>query len=200
VSHGTPRAAEEEVVMNPLVYLLPLVCVPIVVALAWMAGRPLPEETSANPGERIEDLLPLHTQHFPQLKQSLASTDERYISPKVSKDRERMWREERAKIVEGFLVGLAGDFGRVMRLGRLVDALNSNAARPDGMERFWLAVRFRLHYRILSLWISGGGAIAIGDLRGLTESVGSLSALVEAGMSHLEIEDKETEMPPDFNA
>jgi hypothetical protein len=200
VSHGRPHAAKEDLAMNPVVYLLPLVCVPILIGLAWMAKSPLPQEISADPGEKIEDLFPLHTQHFPQLKQSLASTDEGYLRPKLSKDRERLWREERAKILESFLDGLAGDFGRVMRLGRLVDSLSSNAAKPDGIERFWLALRFRLQYRILSLWISGGGAVEIGQLRGLTESVGSLAAMVEADMPQLETGDDETEMPQDFNA
>jgi hypothetical protein len=172
--------------MNSQAYVVVLVCLPAIVAAGWAAWAPLPEESSADPADKIEDLLPLHTQHFPQLKQSLDSTDKQYIGSKLSGEMERVWREERVKILDGYLDGLASDFGRVVRLGRAVESLTPDSARGDELERRMLAMRFRLHYRILSVRILGGGAAAVWQLGRLTGSVGSLSALTEAAMLRLE--------------
>jgi hypothetical protein len=173
--------------MNPLVGFFVLGCVSFLAVLCWIAMWPLAEERSADAGDQIEDLLPLHTQDFPQLKHSLDTTDKRYIRPKLSKEMERAWRQERSKILKSFVDGLARDFGHMMRLGRLVDSMALNPVKDDGTDRFWLALRFRLHFRILSLRISKDGDVAIWQLRQLTASVESLSALAEASMVRLEI-------------
>lgn len=184
--------------MNPLLGLFALGCVCFLAGLCWMGGRPLAEESSAEPGDKIEDLLPLHTQHFPQLKHSLDSTDKQYISRKVSRELERSWRDERGRILKSFVEGLARDFGRVVRLGRVVDLISPGAPKAEGTQRFWLALRFRLHFRILSLWISGDGRIVIWQVRRLTAVVGSLSAMAEAGMLRRETIE-EDEVPSSFN-
>jgi len=172
--------------MNPVVYFLLSPCVLGLIALAWMAVAPLREEDSEDRSDRIEDLAPLHTQHFPQLKQSLDSADEQYISPKLSRDEEQMWKEEREGILRSYLAGLAGDFGRAMRMGHLVDLLNPSTAKSNVFQRIRLAMHFRLHYRFLTLWISCGGPMQMEHFRRLTESVGNLSALIEARMRNVE--------------
>ncbi|MGA8220697.1 MAG: hypothetical protein WB780_03515 [Candidatus Acidiferrales bacterium] len=184
--------------MNPLLGLLGMGCALFLAALCLMAVWPLPEETAAEPGDKIEDLLPLHTQHFPQLKHALDSTDKRYISRKVSSELQRSWRDERGKILKSFVEGLARDFGRVVRLGRVVDLISPGAPKADGTERFWLALRFRLHFRILSRWVSGDGRIVIWQVQRLTAVVGSLSAMAEAGMLRRETIE-EDEVPSSFN-
>jgi hypothetical protein len=180
--------------MNSQAYLLVFVCLPAVLALGWAVSRPLPEESSADPAEKIEDLLPLHTQHFPQLKQSLASTDKLYVCRKLSKQKIRLWHDERLKILDGYLDGLASDFGRMVRLGCVVESLTSDSARFDEVRRRNLAMCFRLHYRILSLRILGGGAAAVWQLGHMTASVESLSALAEAAMLRLEHKAEEAEL------
>jgi hypothetical protein len=185
--------------MNPLVSLLALLGVCFLVALCWMARWPLPEESSPDADEKIEDLLPLHTQHFPQLKHSLDSTDKRYIGSKLSREMECLWREERRKILKSFVEGLARDFGRVIRLGRVVDSIAVNSAKPDGRTRSWVAMQFRLHFRILSLWIFRDGPLVIWQLRRLTAAVGSLSALAEAAMMRVEPVEEEDGVPTSFN-
>ena len=186
--------------MNPLVYLLLSSCVLALIAMAWIAVAPLEEEESEDRSSRIEDLVPLHTQHFPQLKQSLDSADKQYISSKLSRDQEQMWKEERDGILRIYLSGLAGDFGRVMRMGRLVDQLNPSSAKSSVFQRTRLATHFRLRYRILALWISCGGPMRMEHVRRLTESVGNLSALIEALMPNVEFGEKEAETPRNLNA
>src|SRR5208282_3617945 len=118
----------------------------------------------------------------------------KYLHPKLSKEMERSWREERSRILKSFVEGLARDFGHVMRLGRVVDAIAPRAAKRNGMGRTWLALRFRLHFRVLSLWISTDGPVAIWQLGRLTASVGSLSALAEAAMTRLETSEEGPEL------
>jgi hypothetical protein len=79
--------------------------------LGWAALKPLPEEMAGRRQDRIEDLLALHAQHFPQLRQTLATLDADYVRRKSSGEMEWHLREERRCIVERFLSGLAEDFG-----------------------------------------------------------------------------------------
>lgn len=66
--------------------LLGLVCA------SWI---PLREERIFRPSENIELPFPLHTQHFPQLKHSLDSSDAQYVSRRGSKELQNGWRAER---------------------------------------------------------------------------------------------------------
>ena len=43
------------------------------VKLGWGALRPLPQEIPGRHQDRMEDLLALHAQHFPQLRQALSN-------------------------------------------------------------------------------------------------------------------------------
>ena len=176
--------------------LIPL----ILFGVAWIFGWPLAEETSPHPGETNEDLFPLHTRHFPQLRQSLDSADARYIHRRVSKELERSWRAERKQILRDYLAGLAGDFARVGRLAGMVDSLSPEMSKRNLVERYWLAMHFRFLYRSISVCMSAGGPGVLRQLARLTAYVGSLSALEEANMERLEIFSGEEEVRPNFNA
>lgn len=172
--------------MNVVVLSIACVTLLILAALVWLAGKPLSEETSLRFGSRIEDLVPLHTQHFPQLRQALESADNRFVRQKVHSRFLRAWQAERRQILRSFLRGLAEDFARLTRLAQIVTSLNPRFSRRRELERVWLSLRFRLAYRIVVIWISVGGAGSARQLRYLTELVGSLSARAEAGMIRLE--------------
>src|SRR5580698_4908001 len=75
--------------------------------LGWAALKPLPEEMSGRRQDRMEDLLALHAQHFPQLRQALTTLDDDYVRRKASGEMERHVYEERRLIVASFLAGLA---------------------------------------------------------------------------------------------
>jgi hypothetical protein len=172
----------------------------IVLGVAWIFGRPLAEEASLIASEAIEALLPLHTLHFPQLRQSLDSADARYIRRKVSTEVERLWSAERKQIVRDYLTGLAGDFARVSQLAGIVDSLSSRISRRNEVERYWLALRFRFLYRVISVCMSAGSPSVLRQIACLTAYVGSLSALEEAAMERLELLTAEEEVQSNFNA
>lgn len=186
--------------MSLLVALFAIGSVLLLVALGWLITRPLPRETALELGNNIEDLLPLHTHHFPQLRQSLASADSQYVRRKASKEIERQWRAERRRILQSFLAGLADDFARLDRLARIVAALSPQFSRREELERIWLSLRFRLNYRIVSTMIFAWGIGSMRQLTVLSNLVGNLSAQAEAAMRRLEIAPPPHRMGAGFNA
>jgi hypothetical protein len=176
--------------------LIPL----ILLGLAWILGSPLEQEISLHPVGTIEDLLPLHSRHFPQLRQSLDPGDAHYIRRRVSQEVERFWCDARRQIVRDYLTGLAGDYARVLQLARIVDSLSPNLLKRTLVKRYWLALRFRFLYRAISVCMTGGGPAALPWIARLTDYVGSLSALEESAMGRLERLGDEGEAHANFNA
>jgi hypothetical protein len=172
--------------MSIVVLLITFATLILMGALVWLVSKRLPEENSLSLESKIEDLVPLHTQHFPQLRQALESADSRYVRQNATASLHRAWREERRQILRSFLAGLAEDFARLDRLSRIVASLTPHFSRRDELERIWLSLRFRLTYRIVSMRISAGGAASARELSYLASLVGSLSAHAEAGMIQME--------------
>jgi hypothetical protein len=173
--------------MSLPVVIFAVVSASIFALLIRLLSKPLPEETSLGASKKIEELLPLHTQHFPQVRQSLASADGRYIQRKVSKEALREWNEERRRILQDFLIGLAQDFARLDQLSRIVASLSPRFSRREEAEWIWLSLRFRANYRIVAMRIAAGYPGSMRGLVRLTELVGNLSARAEAAMARLEI-------------
>jgi hypothetical protein len=155
----------------------------VVFAVACASWIPLREERSLEPGERIELLFPLHTQHFPQLKHSLDSSDAQYVSRRGSKELQNGWRAERRRILKDYIRGLGGDFARVMQLRRMLKS-QSWVPLPTG-RLGWsrLALRFRLRYRVVSFCVSARGTCTLRQLAGLSTCVGSMGALAEMAVA-----------------
>jgi hypothetical protein len=173
--------------MSLVVVIFTALTLAITVMLVWLVGKRLPEESSLGLDSKIEDLVPLHTQHFPQLRQALDSTDSRYMKQKATGELRRQWREDRRRILRGFLTGLAEDFAKLDRLARTVASLSPKISRREELGRIWLNLRFRLNYRIVWIWLSTGGMGPVGRLSYLTSLLGDLSARAEAAMTRLEI-------------
>lgn len=154
--------------------------------LVWAALKPLPEEMAGRHQDRMEDLLAMHARHFPQLRQALATLDADYMRRKASGEIERHLHEERRRIVQSFLSGLAEDFGRLERLMRVVREMSPAEPWIHPFERTGRRLRFRVNYRIASLQIHSARAQARNRLARLTELVGNLSVQIEAGMARFD--------------
>jgi len=172
--------------MNTLLLLGAGAAVGILLGLGRQVSKPLAEERSARLINNIEDLLPLHSQHLPQLRQSLASADTRYLRRRTSDEVEHIWREERRQIVARFLKGVAADFARIERLAIVVDSLAPEPSKRDEAFRAWIRFRFRILYRAASRWIAAGMPLSTGPLVHLTNLVANLSAYAENAMNQLE--------------
>src|ERR1700689_5773183 len=123
--------------MNTLLLLCAGAAVGLLFGLCRQVSKPLAEEKSARLINNIEDLLPLHSQHLPQLRQSLSSTDTRYVRRRTSDEIERMWREERRQVVARFLSGVAADFARIERLPLGVASLAPESSKREEGFRAW---------------------------------------------------------------
>ncbi len=178
------------------IFLMPL----ILFGVVWVLGKPLTAETSLDPGDTIEDLLPLHTQYYPQLRWSLDSADARYVRRRVSKEAERSWSAERRQIVRDYLTGLEGDFARLLHLAGIVDSLSPRVSKRTRLQRTWLALRFRILYRATLVCMSAGSPGVLRQAARLTGYVGNLSALEEAAMARLEIMSSGEEVHSNFSA
>jgi hypothetical protein len=164
--------------------------------LMWVLLKPLPEEIGERGGERMEDLLALHAQHFPQLRQALANLDDDYLRRKASGEIERNMHAERKRIVGGFLAGLAEDFGRLERLKSVVQEMSPAEPWIQQIGRTGSRFQFRVNYRIASLQIRSERLQSTNRLARLTELVGNLSEQVEVGMARLVLpaRDQSTQM------
>ena len=154
--------------------------------LGWAALKPLPEELGGRHQDRMEDLVALHAQHFPQLRQALATLDADYVRRKMSGEIERHLHQERRRVVETFLSGLAADFGRLERLLRVVREMSPAEPWIHQFQRAGRRFRFRVNYRIASLQIQSARLQSTNRLARLTELVGNLSVQIEAGMTRLD--------------
>ena len=159
----------------------------LLVLLLWLLreradARRLPEGASKLP---IEDLLPLHCRHFPQVRQALSPADREYLRERASPKIRRQWRAERREVTMQFLAGLHEDFLRLERLGRMVAALAPQVSRKHEFDRVWLGLRFRVLYRVVRLELAAG-SISLPQLERLTRLIGSLAAQIEKAMATLE--------------
>jgi hypothetical protein len=173
--------------VNTFLLLGAVISAGLAIGLGYLLSKPLPEEISTGFETKPENLLPLHSQHLPQLRQSLASNDSRYVRLNTSEEVEHMWREERRQIVARFLRGVATDFARTEQFAKVVASLTPNPSRRNEAFRAWLRFRFRASYRLLSGWIAAGKPPSIGPLIHLTNLVANLSACAESAMEQLEL-------------
>jgi|GEM_PF-1233808 hypothetical protein len=154
--------------------------------LGWAALKPLPEEMSGRRQDRMEDLLALHAQHFPQLRQVLAALDADYVRRRASGEVERHLHQERQRVAQSFLSGLAEDFGRLERLLGVVREMSPAEPWIHQFQRAERRFRFRVNYRIASLQIQSARLQSTNRLARLTELVGNLSVQIEASMARLD--------------
>jgi hypothetical protein len=160
----------------------------LLIGIVWLVAVPLPRENSAEAAKlHIEDLVPRHSQHFPQLRQSLQRADHQYVRQRASKEAERRWLEDRRKVLRAFLEGLGEDFARLDQLATLIAAHSANVSRKEEFLRLWLSMRFRFNYRMVAMSISTGRIGSTRELVRLTELVGSLSARTETMMARLDV-------------
>lgn len=156
----------------------------VLLALVCASWIPLREERSLRPSENIELLFPLHTQHFPQLKHSLDSSDAEYVSRRGSKELQNGWRAERRRILKDYIHGLGGDFARVMMLRRFLKSQPRTLLPADRFGWSRLALRFRLHYRAVSFCAFVRAACTLRQLARLSACVGSLAALAGTAVAN----------------
>ena len=159
-----------------------LVCVVFLSRIIQELRKPLDAERETDASRQIEDLWPLHAQHFPQFRQTLIAIQQRDGGLKATHQAEQEWQEQRRNVLAVFLRGLAEDFAR---LGQIVKILKNVAPLTAVQQRDMTScqTQFRINYRIASVLIAGRWLDPTKRLSRLTEILANISALVETNMS-----------------
>lgn len=155
--------------------------------LFWLLLPLALEKKSAKNGcpQKLEKLGPLHSQHFPQIRQVLSTSDDSFLRPRISAQARGAWQAERRRVLRNYLSGLREDFDQLDCMARTVAALSPRVNRAQETERFWLSVQFRMLYRIAAVRVAAG-SVSLPQVERLTQLVGGLAAQIEAGMAALE--------------
>jgi hypothetical protein len=148
------------------------------IVLAWYLAKPLSEELSQPSEKESRELFSRHAQHFPQLRQSIASANACFVRRRASPEMKRIWREESRQIMQEYLTGLATDFARLESAARVVAPLRLHSSRREDWAVTWLAIRFRANYRVVWIGVLIGGRVSIHRIGHLTQLIGALGALV----------------------
>jgi hypothetical protein len=168
----------------PAHFLLLAAVVALLGALFWAlrgtprAARPLPPLAS------LEELGPNHCRHFAQIQRALAPEDWEFVRRRASRAIQRRIRADRKRVARLYLRGLREDFSRLNRLARIVASLSPRVERRQEWERLELFCRFESLYLLVSLNLQMGGRAA-GELRRLTDVVGSFASQMETATSAL---------------
>jgi len=152
----------------------------------WEWGKPLRAELEIDPSRQIEYLWPSHTQHFPQLKQSLAAVKGRDARARASRQTKQEWREWRGGFWQGFMSGLAEDFARLGQVVQILEEVSPlTPLQRTGMD--FSRMQFRMNYRLAEFLIARRGIDPMKRICRLTEILGNMSAQVETSVlpSHL---------------
>ena len=186
--------------MTPEVYFFAGIAVAILVPMFSLLRQPASKSVQKELRGKvaIEELLPLHCRHFPQIRQALSQRDDEFLRGRISRVELKKWRDERRNVLRQFLLGLGEDFVRLDRLAKTVAALSPEVSRAQEAERVWLSLRFRILYRLVGLRLFAGWP-SLPQLARLTEMVGSFAARVEAAMAALE-KTSASKLRADFSA
>lgn len=164
-------------IIRSMTFLFSIVLLAFLVVLAWILAQRLPEEWSPSTKKEIRGMFPQHAQHFPQLRQSLASADRRYVQRKAPGQLKRIWRQERQQVLQAYLAGLAMDFARLERFTHVDSPFHQHFSGLGNWRLAWLAFRFRANYRVAWIALSTARLGSTRQIAHLTELVGDLSSM-----------------------
>ncbi len=176
------------------------IAVALLLLMLWAARERRGSQRSpqAALGPPLEEMFPLHSRYFPQIRQALSRGDEEYLRQRGAPKIVRRARAERCRVARQFLAGLEEDFSRLDRLGRTVAALSPEVNRKQEAERAWLWLRFWILCRLVSVSLRTG-RVSIPRMAHLTQLVGSLAAEIETAMARLEVASGK-QLGPSLNA
>ncbi|HLW82196.1 MAG TPA: hypothetical protein VKS20_09160 [Candidatus Acidoferrales bacterium] len=164
-----------------LVFLMAIIFLVLLIWLLW-AQQGLPS-TQVSALE-IKKLLPVHCQHFPQVRRLLGTDDEKFLIGRASRNTLKQWRTERNRILRLYLHGLAEDFQHLQQLARLISALSPELERSQESELLLLGLQFRVLYRMTLLRLTLR-TLPLEETARLTELVVQLGLEMQRFLDHM---------------
>jgi hypothetical protein len=170
--------------MNIIAVGVPIAVV-LFVLLLWILNPPKHRADSSNRfpvDTRVEKLLPVHYQYFPQIRQALSPSDDQYLRERAPAAEAKEALRTRRKVARRFLSSLREDFVNLERLARMIAAFSPVVSRQQEMERVVLGLKFRVLYAQVWLRLSVG-RVPVENMEHLTGLVGKLAMRMEQAMA-----------------
>lgn len=134
---------------------LPALLIAVLVAMLWRSSRKKPSETLT-----ISDFLPVRHFQFEEVDRRLAEYEEML----------RKIQTERCEFALKYLAELRADFEKVTELLNRAAKFLPEITLSGEADRFWVAFKFRVEYRLVHLQIRFG-LVPAGHLKALTAKV-----------------------------
>jgi hypothetical protein len=169
------------------VYLFALLTVALLGALYWLSQRARRNPRGADLLRTLssDSLLPQHYRYFPQISRALSAEDAAFLQSRATAAVRRAALQARRTVALQFLAGLRDDYQKLDRLARVLASLAPSASQRREAERFWLAFRFALQWRVLWLEI-WSGATPISELQKMAGFIGGLAAQMQTSINVLQ--------------
>lgn len=155
-----------------------LILAGLLLTLFWLLFGKRPGKDPVRQALEIQEMLPVHCQHFLQIQQVLKTCDQIFIEQRLPKDIAKKWRAERREVVRLYIRGLRQDFRGLEQLARSLAALSSKVSRKQEWEWAWLGVQFRVLYGFTQLQFAAHN-LPLEGLTHLTEMLMGLRMMLE---------------------
>lgn len=161
------------------VLLMLLLSIVLVLALLWLLfGHQASKTDLTLAALEFKKLLPVHSRHFPQIRQILQAEDQEFMFRRAPRKAAKRWRRERRQILRSYIRGLGQDFRGLERLARVIAVLSPRAKREQEWQWLWLGVQFRILYGMTLLRFTVRRLPSANLIR-LTELVAGLALQLE---------------------
>src|SRR2546423_2210635 len=156
----------------------------VVLVLVWLLHRPEAKPAILVEPAPFEETGRRHPTYFPVIRQAMSSSDLGFLAKRGSVRMVRRAHRERQRIALSYLAELHGDFGRLLRLARVIAVLSPEVKTTREFERLRLTLRFSWRYQTV-LWALHFGLLLLPQLCALSVMVSELAAQLESAMAEL---------------
>jgi hypothetical protein len=167
--------------MTPFLYAICAVTVLLIGILIWSLRQP-----TARRGRLglLEEQARSHVQYFPQIQQALGRADRDFLHARGGPALARSVERERRKVARDFLRGLDEEFGRLLRLARIIAALSPEVVTLQEFERLRLAALFRWRLQGIRVRLALGARPLL-EVQAVSEMISRLTVRMESAMRDL---------------
>jgi hypothetical protein len=155
----------------------------VAVLLCWALQRAKRRETGREGLEAVEPPGG-HLIYFRQIRQALDEGDLAFVASRGKRGLAREVKKERRRVLLSYLDAMRGDFGRLIRLARVIAVLSPELAPAQEWERLRLTLWFSLNVGLVRARLRLGLAVD-SQLNRLSLRVSDLAMRIEGAMTEL---------------
>jgi hypothetical protein len=167
--------------MTPFLWAVSALPVLLIALLIWSLRRPTARRGRLG---ALEEQARSHVQYFPQIQQALRRADCDFLQARGGPALARSVERERRKVARDFLRCLDDEFGRLLRLARIIAALSPEVATLQEFERLRLTVLFRWRLQGIRVRLTLG-ARPLPEVLAVSDMISRLTVRMESAMRAL---------------